>query len=475
MNRRTLAFVTATSVLAVALLVLQSPPAFAQRWEHYVAWVVICLISETMWSNTLTGDATWSVASTAGLSAVVLLGPEAGMLVSGVSTWIADLFLQRKEWYKALFNGSQSTLSAWVAGMAFTALGGRAGLPLVNGVAELDRTVATALVLPFVGLVLAYFALNRASVATVVAWSSGRPFWRVLREDWLYLAKLEVDTASFLLVPLVVISFTAVGYPGVLLFYAPLFMLFQSDRRYLELKRAEAQNLRNAAFAAKGEIAGGIGHNLKNMLVGIQNPAQLIRLAIQNGRLEDAQRHALKIEENAKRISEVASWLQDYKRAGVDSQPLDLNALILRTVDLVKGDKRLNGVAWDVELDDHLPTVQGQSGMLQDVFVNLFLNAADAMSAQETPRKISVQTEFDSGTRDAIVRVIDSGPGISAENLPRMFRPTFTTKPNGHGFGLSTAQRSIEGHGGRISVTSPPGSGAQFMIQLPLQRPAGER
>ena len=71
-------------------------------------------------------------------------------------------------------------------------------------------------------ILLVYFALNRAMVALAVSWSSARGWWAVLREDWLYLARLEVDAASLMLVPLMVIGFTAIGYPGVLLFYAPL-------------------------------------------------------------------------------------------------------------------------------------------------------------------------------------------------------------------------------------------------------------
>src|SRR5262249_60144470 len=122
-----------------------------------------------------------------------------------------------------------------VGALLFQRLGGRVALPAVPGGSLLDRAHATSLMLPFVGLVVGYFAVNRAMVALAVAWSAGRGWRQVLVEDWLYMARLEVDAAAFLLTPLMVISFTTVGYPGVLLFYAPLFMLFQSDRRYLDL------------------------------------------------------------------------------------------------------------------------------------------------------------------------------------------------------------------------------------------------
>jgi signal transduction histidine kinase len=301
-SRRLLLYVTATGLAALALLATNVPAALTLRWTHYVAWIVICLVSETMWSASMSGAATWSLAATAGLSAVVLWGPEAGMWIAGISTLVADLFVQRKPWLRASFNSTQIALTSWLAGQAFAWLGGRSALPLANGAAVLDRSASTALVLPFAVLTLVYFAMNRAMVALAVAWASERTWWRVLREDWLYTAKLEVDAASFLLVPLMVISFTAVGYPGVLLFYAPLFMLFQSDRRFHELKRAEERNLRSARFAAKGELAAGIGHELNNQLVAITARAQMLLKDAERSTFDNAPRHAQIILDQSRRI-----------------------------------------------------------------------------------------------------------------------------------------------------------------------------
>jgi len=269
MSPRLKAYVTATVVAAVAVLAIGWPHAFTRDWGHYVAWVVICLVSETLWNNTISGGATISLSATVGLSSTVLWGAGAGLWISAFSTFIADLFVLRKPLVRVAFNSAQVALATAVGAIVFQLLGGRVALPVAAGGAVLDRAHATSLMLPFAGLVVGYFIVNRAMVALAVAWSAGRGFRQVLMEDWLYMARIEVDAASFLLTPLMVISFTTVGYPGVLLFYAPLFMLFQSDRRYLELKRAEEVNLRNARFAAKGELAAGIGHELNNQLVAI--------------------------------------------------------------------------------------------------------------------------------------------------------------------------------------------------------------
>ena len=473
MSRRLLAFVVSTIAVGALALATHPPGMLAQAWGHYVAWLVICLVSETMWTTTLSGSGTWSLSSTAGLAALVLWGPSVGAWLTALSTLLADLFVLRKPAIRAFFNGGQMAITALASGMVFDLLGGRAALPVSVATAVLQRSAATALVMPFLGLVLTYFVVNRSLVTLAVAWSSDRKFFRALREDWLYAGRLDVDAASFLLVPLMVVSYTAIGYPGVLLFYSPLFMLFQSSVRYDELKRAEEQNLRNARFAAKGELAAGIGHELNNQLVAITARAQMLLKDAERQKFDNAPRHAQIILEQSKRMGVLAKGLMDYTRNQVNLEPLDLNALLVNTIEFVKGDKRFRSVDWEVELDPELPELRGDVGQIQGVFINLFVNAADAMSSQETPRAIRVITRHDAAKRGAHVEVSDTGPGIKAEHLPRMFEFMFTTKPDGHGFGLSTAHRTIENHGGRITVDSPEGGGARFQIALPLRGPGG--
>lgn len=475
MSRRLRLYVAGTILAASAVLALGWPEHFPTDWGHYVAWVVICLVSETMWSNTLSGAATWSLSATAGLSSAALWGNGAGIWISALSTLVADLFVLRKPWVRVAFNAGQIAVATAVGGMVFEWMGGRAALPVVAGGATIDRGHATSLMLPFLGLVVGYFIVNRAMVALAVAWSAGRGWRQVLVEDWLYMARLELDAASFLLVPLMVISFTTVGYPGVLLFYAPLFMLFQSDRRYIELKRAEETNLRNARFAAKGELAAGIGHELNNQLVAISARAQMLLKDSEKQSFDHAPRHAQIILEQSKRMGVLAKGLMDYTRNKVNVEPMDLNGMLTSTIEFVKSDKRFRDVEWDVQLDPALPEIRADVGQIQGVFINLFVNAADAMGAQETRRAIAVRTRLDAKHRAAEIDVQDTGPGIQREHLGRMFEFMFTTKTDGHGFGLSTSHRTIENHGGKITVESEPGEGATFHIALPLSGPGSWR
>jgi len=468
-------YVAGTVLAAAAVLAFGWPDRFATDWGHYVAWVVICLVSETMWSNTLSGTATWSLSATVGLSSAVLWGTGAGVWISALSTLVADLFVLRKPLVRVAFNSGQVALATWLGASLFELLGGRGALPVGAGGGVLDRTQAASLMLPFLGLVVGYFAVNRAMVARAVAWSTNRGWITVLSEDWLYMARLEVDAASFLLTPLMVISFTTVGYPGVLLFYAPLFMLFQSDRRFNDLKRAEEANLRNARFAAKGELAAGIGHELNNQLVAISARAQMLLKDSEKQTFDNTPRHAQIILDQSKRMGVLAKGLMDYTRNRVNVEPMDLNGMLTSTIEFVKGDKRFREVEWDIQLDSGLPQIRADVGQIQGVFINLFVNAADAMSAQESRRAITVRTRLDPRTQVAAVDVEDTGPGIQKENLGRMFEFMFTTKTDGHGFGLSTAHRTIENHGGRITVDSELGQGAHFHVELPLSGPGSLR
>ena len=248
-------------------------------------------------------------------------------------------------------------------------------------------------------------------------------------------------------------------------------MLFQSDRRFIELKRAEEVNLRNARFAAKGELAAGIGHELNNQLVAISGRAQMLLRDAEKQSFDKAPHHAQIILDQSKRMGVLAKGLMDYTRSNVNVEPMDLNGMLTSTIEFVKSDKRFRGVEWDVQLDPELPQVRADVGQIQGVFINLFVNAADAMGSQESRRAIRVSTKLDPRAQAAEIEVQDTGPGIKREHLGRMFEFMFTTKPEGHGFGLSTSHRTIENHGGKITVDSELGNGARFHIELPLSGP----
>jgi len=189
---------------------------------------------------------------------------------------------------------------------------------------------------------------------------------------------------------------------------------------------------------------------------------------------DNTERHAQIILDQARRMESLSKGLMDFSHAEIHVERVDMNALLQRCIELVRSQNRFDGVEWNVRLGENVPELRADPGQLQQVFLNLLLNAADAMGEKGTGRKhLRLHSDWDEHARMVRVVVSDSGSGIAASNLVRIFEPHFTTKPQGHGFGLSTSYRIIANHGGRITVESPVGEGATFTVTLPLHGPGG--
>ena len=474
MSARLRLYLVATGIGAAAALALNVPSDLATMWGHYAIWTALCVFSETMWISTLSGEGTWSMSSTAILATVVLYGYGPSIWIAAISTPIAELFVQRKPLVRAYFNSAQIALTLWGASGVFVLLGGPPHGLVGLGAAATGAALAVRLAPAVVGLFAVYLVVNRALVAVAVAWSTERSYVRVLREDWFFAARLLEDAAAFFLSPLMVISFQAIGYLGVALFYAPVRMIYESEKRYAELRRAQDQVIHSERLAAKGEMAAEIGHELRNQLAAISGRAQLIlKEPAEAPTPGGARRHAEIILEQSRRMEALSKGLMDFSRAELTIERVAVNPLIQRTIEFVRGQNRFDGIEWDVRLAERIPEVRADPGQLQQVLLNLFLNGADAIAERGGAgrRVISVTSDTEDRGRQVRLVVRDTGTGIVASNLPRIFEPHFTTKREGHGFGLSTSYRIITNHGGRIAVESPPGQGACFTITLPLHGP----
>jgi signal transduction histidine kinase len=271
-----------------------------------------------------------------------------------------------------------------------------------------------------------------------------------------------------------VVSYSATGYLGVVMFYVPLRIINESAKRSLELQTAHRQVIHSERMAAKGEMAAGVGHELNNLLAAIKARAQMLIKDLERGSHDALSRHASVILEQSDRMERLAQGLRDFSRAELRVERVDMNQLIQKSTELIKTQERFDGVAWDLQLTDPSPELRADPGQLQQVLFNLFINAADAMKSSNTPRRtITIRTAHEQRSGSLRLEVEDTGPGIPAVMLPRIFEPRFTTKTEGHGFGLSTSYRIVTNHGGRIAAANANGRGALFTVTLPLRGPAG--
>jgi len=146
---------------------------------------------------------------------------------------------------------------------------------------------------------------------------------------------------------------------------------------------------------------------------------------------------------------------------------LDINETILETISLTRSEMRRHGVLLKTELANGLPRIWGDRVQLQQVILNLIMNAIEAMSdASMGSRDLLISTAEDI-SNGVLVAVRDSGPGLSPESLKRLFDPFYTTKPGGMGMGLSICRSIIEAHGGRLWVAANVPHGASFHFSLP--------
>ena len=471
MSRRLQFYLFAVALAAVGLLATHPPPDMPHRGWHYLGWTVICLLSELLWLSTLSGEGTVSMASTANIATLALWGAEPAMWIVSASTLVAVLFVQRKPWVRAIFNASQCVLTMAAGGLVFVLLGGPAGGLVADRALVPGAASTAALIAPMLGLFATYLLVNRALVSVAVAWSTERGYLRVLREDWFYRERLLEDLASFFLSPLVVICFLAIGYVGVVLFYAPIRMTYESQKRYVELRNAQNMLIHNERMAAKGEMAAEIGHELRNQLSAISGRAQMLLRDSERQSFATVPRHAQIILEQSKRMEMLSKGLMDFSSAELRMERVDLNALVQRSTEFVRTQNKFDAVEWSFQLAGDLPELRADPGQLQQVLLNLFMNAGDAMRENGAARKrIAVTTRGEEAGRRVVVVVSDTGPGIPRMHLAKIFEPHFTTKPEGHGFGLSTSHRIVANHGGTITVESPPGQGASFTLSLPVHR-----
>jgi len=231
-------------------------------------------------------------------------------------------------------------------------------------------------------------------------------------------------------------------------------------------KKLEQQIIQSERLAAMGQMIGGFAHELNNPLTAILGTAELLQ---EGGVSEAARKQVTVLHQQARRAAEIVQNLQYFARPPAPGRSqVDLNDLVQRTVHLQSYPLRKSNIAVDFLPEAGLPTVNADPNQLMQVFLNLLLNAEQAIRESREKGTIRVRT----GRNPDSVWVIfqDDGPGIMPENLPHIFDPFFTTKRPGRGtgLGLSICKTVLREHGGNIEAANAPGGGAVFTITLPV-------
>jgi len=235
----------------------------------------------------------------------------------------------------------------------------------------------------------------------------------------------------------------------------------EAERRELERKAHLASRL-----ATVGQMAAGIAHEINNPLTTVVGFAELL---MARKLPEDVMKDLKVISDSAQRVADIVRRLLTFARQYRPERSLvNINELIKATLELRAYELETGNIKVTTELDPELPETVADGGQLQQVFLNLIINAEDEMSRAHGRGSLLIKTEM----VDSTIRVsfTDDGPGIPRENLERIFEPFFSTKKvgEGTGLGLSICHGIITEHNGRIYAESEPGKGATFIVELPV-------
>jgi signal transduction histidine kinase len=252
-------------------------------------------------------------------------------------------------------------------------------------------------------------------------------------------------------------------------------LLHERRRRHLaevESRQRLAELAHLNRYSAVGELTTSIAHELNQPLGSILTNAETAELMLKSSspNLDEVIEILADIRRDDQRASEVICRLRSVlKKTPFEMGYIDLNETVRQAIGFVAAVAHKRNIAMKCSTISADLNVKGDAVQLQQVFLNLIINAMDAISETEAKaREISVTTSL-SGT-SAEVRIADTGPGIAAGDLKNVFDPFFTTKPQGMGMGLAIVRTIVEAHHGQISAVNQPSGGALFVIRLPIAR-----
>ena len=231
-------------------------------------------------------------------------------------------------------------------------------------------------------------------------------------------------------------------------------------------KKLEQQIIQSERLAAMGQMIGGFAHELNNPLTSILGISELLQ---EGETSETTRKQIVVLHQQARRAAEIVQNLQYFARPpALGRSQVNLNELVLRTVQMQAYPLRKSNITVDFLPEPTIPSIVADPNQLMQVFLNLLLNAEQAIRESRDKGTIRVRVGRDNGTVWVVFQ--DDGPGIAADNLAHIFDPFFTTKRPGRGtgLGLSICKTVLREHGGNIEAASGPGGGAVFTITLPV-------
>jgi two-component system NtrC family sensor kinase len=249
------------------------------------------------------------------------------------------------------------------------------------------------------------------------------------------------------------------------------------EERTEQLKAANQKLMHTDRLASLGQLSASVAHEINNPLSGVLNLSKLMQRLLKDdgipaGRIEEFRRYLGQVVNETTRVARIVSDLLAFsRRSRPQSRRSDLNAIVKTTISLVTHKLVLGNVGTQLDLAENLPPVSCDSSQMQQVVMNLIMNAAEA-TYRKGQGNVKVTTRVQADGSKVILEVTDNGEGIPSENMSKIFDPFFTTKEEGKsvGLGLAVVYGIVDAHGGDLDVKSKRGEGSTFRVVLPLVR-----
>src|SRR4051794_348990 len=515
-------YVAAITLLGAAVFVVSLPHSYPDPLLLGSLLLLACVTSA--WKVTLpislSSGSTLSVSYAADLMALLLLGAGPAVIIAVAGAWMQCTFKVKQPYplYRTAFSMSGEAITMVATGLAYVSLGGATGWIDMTSVAK-----------PLVGAIATYFVVNTSLIAGAIALTSGRSWWQVWHDEFLWSAPSFMVAGSAGAFAAVVVK--RGRHWEALLLLAPVYLTYRTyqifvgrledqrrhvqetqklhhealealrqalsaeqalaqekerlastlaDMTRLEEARRQLLNREHSARAAaeqanrlKDQFLAVVSHELRTPLNAILGWAELLH----SGKLDDAKRDRASraILDSAKRQAQLIDELLDVARImsgklRLERSTVDLIEILQSAVAVVQPVVEAKRIQVDVETSPGLSTVFGDSSRLQQVIWNLLSNAV-----KFTPEGGTVRVRLHTAAGRAEMVVADSGGGIPPEFLPHVFEPfrqadaSSTRTHAGLGLGLSIVKQIVEAHGGTVAAeNNPNGRGAIFTVRLPI-------
>jgi signal transduction histidine kinase len=244
----------------------------------------------------------------------------------------------------------------------------------------------------------------------------------------------------------------------------------QLEATIRELKTAQVKLMDSGKKGAVAALSAGLLHQISQPITAIHGFVRFMKKEMDVN--SPFYKPVCVMDEQSFYIKDMlANLMELIRHRHIQKTQISVNVVIHKSINLLLDELRIRRIGWDTQLDEHIPLIMGDALHLQQVFMNLIVNAMEALSEipHGSPRTLSITSKYDTENHQVVIIFKDNGPGIAHEHQAKIFDPFFSTKSQGSGIGLALCQDLINEHGGNISVESDR-DGTSFTVKLPCVR-----